>query len=269
MPSSSTEQVYLSRIAHSLSAAAAVVEQFQQQTADAESRLALIRKLELDLSHALRESLLQPGEGWLCEEHADDEARLGCDVVWIVDPIDGTAELVNGVPEWSISVGLVLGTTPVAGGIYNPSTRELILGSLHEGVTYNGQHVQPNCKHSLDGAVVLASRQEMMRGEWTRFQERNFTVRPTGSVAYKLALVAAGLADATWTLSPKHEWDVAAGVALVRASGGRVSFPGDQGFEFNQRQTLLPGLVASCEGVWNEVNSVLAEPLPSAARQVV
>ena len=43
-----------------------------------------------------------------------------------------------------------------------------------------------------------------------------------GSVAYKMALVAAGVADATWTLAPKHEWDVAAGVALVLAAGGRA-----------------------------------------------
>ena len=63
----------------------------------------------------------------------------------------------------------------------------------------------------MNGAVVLASRQEFNRGEWARFEGRNFAIRPTGSVAYKLALVAAGLADATWTLSPKHEWDVAAG----------------------------------------------------------
>ena len=51
------------------------------------------------------------------------------------------------------------------------------------------------------------------------FEGRNFAIRPTGSVAYKLALVAAGLADATWTLSPKHEWDVAAGVALIQSAG--------------------------------------------------
>ena len=65
-----------------------------------------------------------------------------------------------------------------------------------------------------------------------------------GSVAYKLALVAAGLADATWTLVPKNEWDVAAGVALVLAAGGQVYEPNGTPRQFNQRDPLLSGLVA-------------------------
>ena len=72
---------------------------------------------------------------------------------------------------------------------------------------------------SLHGASVLASRREFLRGDWARFLGREFNVRPLGSVAYKLALISAGLADATWTLSPKNEWDIAAGVALVNAAG--------------------------------------------------
>ena len=51
------------------------------------------------------------------------------------------------------------------------------------------------------------------------------SVQPVGSAAYKLALVAAGFADATWTMWPKHEWDVAAGAALILAAGGEVWLP--------------------------------------------
>ena len=69
----------------------------------------------------------------------------------------------------------------------------------------------------IEGAEVLASRSEVRRGEWDHFQDGPIEVRPMGSVAYKMALVAAGLADATWTLTPKNEWDVAAGTALVDA----------------------------------------------------
>ena len=68
--------------------------------------------------------------------------------------------------------------------------------------------------------MVLASRSEVKRGEWERFQNRGFEVKPCGSVAYKLAQVAAGLVDATWTLVPKNEWDVVAGVALVQGRRG-------------------------------------------------
>jgi myo-inositol-1(or 4)-monophosphatase len=105
----------------------------------------------------------------------------------------------------------------------------------------------------MDGAIVLASRQEYKRGEWAEFEGREFCIRQTGSVAYKLALVSAGLADATWTLSPKREWDVAAGVALVRASGGRVAFTSDREPEFNRYDTVLSGLVASRQSIWDQV----------------
>ena len=76
---------------------------------------------------------------------------------------------------------------------------------------------------------------------------------PTGSVAYKLALVSAGLADATWTLSPKHEWDVAAGVALANSSGCGVCCTQNAKLLFNQDKTLLPGLIASSKDILGEV----------------
>ena len=65
-----------------------------------------------------------------------------------------------------------------------------------------------------------------------------------GSVAYKLARVAAGLADATWTLVPKHEWDVVAGVALVSAGGGTVRTLDGSEPVFNRRKPKLSGLLA-------------------------
>jgi len=66
-----------------------------------------------------------------------------------------------------------------------------------------------------------------------------------GSVAYKLARVAAGLADATWTLVPKHEWDVAAGVALVLASGGCIAAGSPEEERFNRPEPLLSRLIAA------------------------
>jgi myo-inositol-1(or 4)-monophosphatase len=257
MLSESVERQFLDRIQSALARAGEIVASDPWQNATGGNRQGAIKELELALSHSLRNALLQRGEGWLCEEDADDPARLGCDVVWVVDPVDGTIELISGLPEWSISVGLVIQGVPFAGGVYNPSTHELFLGSWNLGATCNGKQVRPSGRVTLDQAIVLASRQEFARGDWTCFENRNFTIRPTGSIAYKLALVSAGLADATWTLSPKHAWDVAAGVALVSASGRRVGLPGDVRFKFNEKETLLPGLIASAEGIWADVNSLL------------
>lgn len=211
------------------------------------------------VNQVLRETLLGDGEGWLSEESEDDLNRLEQTHLWIVDPLDGTLEFVTGIPEWCVSIGWIEYGRAVAGGIYNPATREIFLGSLDTGVTYNGRPVKASGRNRLAGAEVLASRSEIRRGEWEVFQNATFVVRPTGSVAYKLALVAAGLADATWTLTPKNEWDVAAGVALIESGGGFAQTVSDSPLFFNRRSPLLPGLIAGGAGLREEVCHFLSE----------
>jgi myo-inositol-1(or 4)-monophosphatase len=205
----------------------------------------------------LRELLPRDGEGWLSEESVDDRSRLDCSRVWIVDPLDGTKEFVQGLPEWCVSVGLVVDGRPVAGGIANPATHEMIIGSLDTGVTLNGVPVRTSERTALDGAVVLASRSETDRGEWDRFSGHAFEWRPMGSVAYKLGLVAVGLVDATWTLVPKHEWDVAAGAALVEAAGGVVTGIHGQTLPFNTPTAHLLGMVATGPGIAGPIAALL------------
>jgi myo-inositol-1(or 4)-monophosphatase len=163
----------------------------------------------------------------------------------VVDPLDGTREFVKGIPEFCVSIGFVESGRPVAGGIYNPATDEVFLGSVESGVTYNGQPAQPSRRRTLDGALILASRSEVKRGEWKPFENAGFEIRPMGSVAYKLALVSAGLADVTFTLTPKNEWDVVAGAALVQSAGGFVSTLEKTDLTANRRDPLLSGLLAS------------------------
>ncbi|MFQ5536412.1 MAG: 3'(2'),5'-bisphosphate nucleotidase CysQ [Gemmatimonadota bacterium] len=204
-----------------------------------------LTEADLAADRALRQVLPRSGEGWLSEETADSPDRLVRGRVWVVDPIDGTREFVEGIPEWCISVGLVEDARPVAGGIYNPATGEMVVGSLETGVTYNGGPAAVLDPADLTGARVLASRSETRRGEWERFGEAPFRVEPCGSVAYKMALVAAGQAEATWTLVPKSEWDVAAGTALVRAAGGAVTLADGSEPSFNQEQPVFPNFVAA------------------------
>jgi myo-inositol-1(or 4)-monophosphatase len=194
---------------------------------------------------ALKQVLPSPGEGWLSEESSDDHSRLSCSRVWVVDPIDGTREFIEGIPEWCVSIGLVENGVPVAGGIYNPASDELVVGSLETGVTYNGAPGRVTEPLESDPITVLASRSEMRRGEWEGVADERYRVRPCGSVAYKLGLVAAGRADATWTLVAKSEWDVAAGTALVRAAGGVVCLADGSEPAFNKPEPVFPNLVAA------------------------
>lgn len=206
----------------------------------------------------LRELLPRDGEGWLSEETEDDFDRLDRRRVWVVDPLDGTREFVSGIPEWCVSIGLVEDGEPVAGGILNPATGETILGARGLGVTLNGRPARVTGRATLQGATVLASRSEVRRGEWKGYRQGLFEIRPTGSVAYKLALVAAGLVDATWTLTPKHEWDVAAGVALVLAGGGVIVAGSPEEARFNRARPKLSRLIATSPSLLPEIEAEIA-----------
>jgi myo-inositol-1(or 4)-monophosphatase len=253
------QREYLSRIDCALRVAAEVARGYEPGNFHAQDSggRCVVTEVDRRISHVLREYLLRPGEGWLSEEDPDDESRLSCNVVWVIDPLDGTREFVDGLPEWCISIGLVEDGLPIAGGTLNPAAGEIFLGAIGCGVTHDGCPVHVTARNCLDGAFILASRSECNRGEWQRFADQAFTVKPMGSVAYKLSRVAAGLADATWTLSPKHVWDVAAGVALVNSAGGCVAAPDGSPLVFNHPNTLLPGLVASGHNLWPEISQLL------------
>jgi myo-inositol-1(or 4)-monophosphatase len=237
----------LERIGEALQEALAVLRRFTPGEVDARRKSGddPVTEADTQVDALLRRLLPRDGEGWLSEETTDDLSRLERRRVWVVDPLDGTREFVEGIPEWSVSVGLVVDGEPVAGGICNPATGELILGAKGMGVTLNGRPARVSGRERLEGATVVASRSEVKRGEWEGYRDGAFELRPTGSVAYKLGLVAAGRVDATWTLTPKHEWDVAAGVALVRAAGGVVIPGGPDEERFNRAQPKLSRLIAA------------------------
>lgn len=228
-----------------------------------------VTDVEREVNQLLFETLVQDGEGWLSEESADNEERLKCSRVWLVDPLDGTKEYVRRIPEWCISIALMEDGVLVCGGIYNPQTDEMFYGSHETGVIckINSSISKTDHEKRAGDILVLASRSEVDRGEWKRFQTRDFRFKPMGSVAYKLALVAAEKADATWTLVPKNEWDVAAGVALLLAAGGQVRTSDGIPPSFNNRNTLFPGLVGlSATGI-ERLRPFLEHTLTSAEFQ--
>jgi len=244
----------LARIQEALTAAAEVVRPFTPGAVEYDeksSRGDPVTAADLAIDRVLREILPGPGEGWLSEETVDSAHRLARERVWVVDPLDGTREFVDGIPEWCISVGLLEKGRPVAGGIYSPPVDLLVVGSLETGVTRNGEGTGMTGRERLDGARILASRSEWKRGEWDRY-DGSFEVVPCGSVAFKLAQVAAGMADGTWTLVPKHEWDVAAGAALVTAAGGTLLHADGTEPRWNQPRPKLPNFLAAHRGLLEE-----------------
>ena len=237
----------LDRIRGALAEAVTAISKFVPGAIEAEQKSGgrgPVTEADRVSNRVLHECLVRDGEGWLSEETTDDLSRLGRQRVWVVDPLDGTSDFVAGIPEWCVSIAMVEKGRPLAGGICNPVTGEIFLGTQATGVTYNEQPAAASAKAGLEGAVVLASRSELRRGEWEQFRKDKFEIRPMGSVAYKLALVSVGRADATWTLTRKNEWDVAAGVALIEAAGGIVRASNSSPLLFNKKRPLIPGLFA-------------------------
>ena len=234
------------RIEAALDAARAVFARFTPGAIETEYKIGHDPVTEADraVDAVLRQNLLRDDEGWLSEETADHPSRLDKERVWIVDPLDGTHEFVTGVPEFCVSIGFVEKGVPVAGGICNPATQETFVGALDAGLLYNGRPARSSQRATLEGALVLGSRSEARRGQWKQFENGPFKIQAMGSVAYKLARVAAGLADATFTLTPKNEWDVVAGAALVQSAGGFVSTLDRKDLIVNRRDPLLTGLLA-------------------------
>ena len=201
---------------------------------------------DIEADRAIYEMLHRafPDYGWLSEETVDNLDRLEKRRVWIVDPLDGTKEFINNVPEFCVAIGLVDHGHPVVGVTYNPITNEMFWSARGMGCHLNDARVRVTKTRVLRRASVLASRSETARGEWEVFDGVLKAV-PTGSVAYKLAMVAGGKADATFTRSPKNEWDIASGAALIIEAGGKMTDIDGNPMKFNQKITKCAGLIAS------------------------
>ena len=199
-----------------------------------------------------------PQYGWLSEETVDSPDRLSRQRVWLVDPLDGTKEFIDKVPEFGVSIALTENGQPVVGVVYNPIPDQLFWAVRGQGTWYQEKRLRVTATDRLSTATILASRSETKRGEWKNFSSQ-FTTRPTGSAAYKLALLARGDADATFTLTPKNEWDICAGVLLVEEAGGQVSHLDGRPVVFNQPKTLLQGLIASNRQLHSQLLRLVAK----------
>lgn len=201
-----------------------------------------------------------PDDGLLSEEEADSPARLSRRRVWIIDPIDGTREYASASPDYCVSIGLCIGGEPVMGVVYAPATDELFSGVVGQGVYKDGGEAPA---HAGPPWRIAVSDTEF-RLELNRHDLPGMV--PSGSIALKLARIAAGEADATFTMSPRSEWDIAAGHALLCAAGGELRRRDGGIIRYNEvqpqiEQGIVGGVPGALEWLEGELNSRL---LPTA-----
>jgi myo-inositol-1(or 4)-monophosphatase len=229
--------------------AAGIILHHYQQGAEAwekkEDNPLTIADLESDAAIARRLRAAFPSDAILSEETVSDPARVANPRVWIVDPMDGTKEFTKKIPEFCVSIALVERGVPVVGAIKNPVTGVSIWAAKGAGCFRDGKPVRVSSVSRLEDAVMIASRTEISRDKFAAHQGWFKELRPVGSIAWKMACVAAGEGDLNVSLAPKNEWDVAAGDCLVTEAGGvYVAFDGKRRV-YNQPDTLIETFMAA------------------------
>jgi myo-inositol-1(or 4)-monophosphatase len=182
-------------------------------------------------SEALIASRLQsafPDDRLLAEEGSGADVNLAAERVWIVDPLDGTANFMHGYPVFCVSIALCLGGESVVGVIYDPLRDELFSAVRGQGALLNEAPMAVSPTGELIQAMLCTGFAYDLdwRAEnlpyWERFIALSQAVRRDGSAALDVAYVAAGRLEGYWERGVAP-WDIAAGVLLVAEAGGTVT----------------------------------------------
>jgi myo-inositol-1(or 4)-monophosphatase len=184
-----------------------------------------------------------PDYGWLSEESADDEKRLGKRLVWIVDPIDGTRGYLAGREDWCVSVALVEDASPVLAAVFAPACDEFFLAARGKGATCNDVPVHATGGAELDFSRIAGPKPLVQR--LSRSSDEIVLHPRIGSLALRLCRVAQGSLDAAFAGGQSRDWDLAAANLIVQeANGNMTALSGDAIF-YNRREVAHGVLVAA------------------------
>ena len=164
---------------------------------------------------------------------------------WIIDPIDGTANFLHGVPHFAISIGLEKNEEIICGIVFDPIKDEMFVAEKGNGSFLNNQRMRVSSRSKLKDCIVFTGgpRQNAKGKELSIEEYKNFSsivqipIRKMGSAALDMAYVAAGRCDGFWQRNLNY-WDYAAGIVLVKEAGGFVTdFQGNN--RYIENETIL------------------------------
>jgi myo-inositol-1(or 4)-monophosphatase len=178
---------------------------------------------------------------------------------WIIDPIDGTANFLHGVPHFAISIGLEHNNEIICGIIYDPIKDEMFFAEKGNGAFLNNQRLRVSARSKLKECIIFtggpkqeAQDRELSLAEYKKFSSVVATpIRKMGSAALDMAYVAAGRCDGFWHRQLNY-WDVAAGIIIVKEAGGFVT-----DFEGNSEYIENRNILVTNSRINNEMIEVL------------
>ena len=183
---------------------------------------------------------LRPNYGWLSEETKDDNSRHACPRTFVIDPIDGTRAFIDRSPNFAVSVAIIQDGLSIAGVLYNPLTDELFTAYKGGGAWLNGEAIKPSGRAELEGCHMVGYPRKFRRLGWP---DMNVTV--ANSMAYRIALVACGKADATVAFTPKSDWDLAAAELIAVEAGALITDLRGKAFRYNVKSTTNLGVICA------------------------
>ncbi len=188
-----------------------------------------VSKADLAAERIIKEELTEARKnyGWVGEE---SEAEQGEDPTrrWIVDPLDGTTNFLHGLPHWAVSIALEHKGEIVAGVVYDPAKDEMFTAEKGQGAFLNETRLRVSSRKRMIESIFAtgvpfggrADLPETLQ-DLARLMPVCAGVRRWGAAALDLAYVAAGRYEGFWERG-LHSWDIAAGILILRESGGLV-----------------------------------------------
>jgi myo-inositol-1(or 4)-monophosphatase len=201
---------------------------------------------------------LLPEAGWLSEESADSDDRLGQELVFVVDPIDGTRGFAAGERAWAVSVALVYRQRPVIGIVHAPALGETYLAVKNGGAQLNGQPITCSTRKRIDAATLVAGPLAMaseLRGVGLQFD----LLPKIASLALRIAKVAAGAIDAGFVSADSNDWDIAAADLIVTEAGGRLTSFFGRELLYNRSTTQHSELVMGPQQLLSQICSAMLQ----------
>ncbi len=177
---------------------------------------------------------------------------------WIIDPIDGTMNFLNGVPQFAISVGYEEDGEIKCGVIFNPITNEMFCAEKGNGAYLNNSRIRVSKKRKIKEALLVtggpkeASKiKDKIFSEYINVSRHVSNVRKFGSAALDIAYVACGRFDGYWQRELNY-WDIAAGIIILKEAGGFIDF-----FDEDANLPLKKNILASNSNIHNELRDLI------------